>query len=125
MGAIDDTRKLLQDLITPDLKALEARLVALEQKMDLKFKQADEKFAGLEQKIDLRFKQVDEKFAGLEQKMDLRFKHMEEKMELKFDIVAATMAANQSAIMRALDMERRIERLESDKENGKNLDRPA
>jgi hypothetical protein len=46
-------------------------------------------------------------------------------MDLKFDLVAATMAANQSAIMRALDMERRIERLESDKASGKDLDRPA
>ncbi len=103
MGAIDDIRKLLQDLVTPELKALEVRLVALEQKMDLKFKHVED-----------RFKHVDEKLDSLEKRMDL-----------KFDLVAATMAANQSAIMRALDMERRIERLESDKASGKDLDRPA
>ena len=103
MGAIDDIRKLPQDLVTPELKALEVRLVALEQKMDLKFKHVED-----------RFKNVDEKLDSLEKRMDL-----------KFDLVAATMAANQSAIMRALDMERRIERLESDKASGKDLDRPA
>ena len=48
MGAIDETRKLLQDLVTPDLKALDARVLALEQKMDLKFDHLDKK-------VDLKF----------------------------------------------------------------------
>jgi hypothetical protein len=43
MGTIDDTSKLLQDLVTPDLKAPDVRVVALEQKMDLRFKHVDEK----------------------------------------------------------------------------------
>jgi hypothetical protein len=37
MGAIDDTRKLLQDLVTPDLKALSVRVEALEKRVDSGF----------------------------------------------------------------------------------------
>ena len=37
MGAIEDTRKLLQDLVSPDLKSLIARVDALEKKMDSGF----------------------------------------------------------------------------------------
>jgi hypothetical protein len=44
-------------------------------------------------------------------------------MDLKFDIVAANAAAHHSAIMHALDMNRRIERLESERNPPKELDR--
>ncbi|HEY5177534.1 MAG TPA: hypothetical protein VII95_18405 [Terriglobales bacterium] len=37
MGTIDDTRKLLQDLVTPDLKALSVRVEALEKRVDSGF----------------------------------------------------------------------------------------
>jgi hypothetical protein len=93
--------------VTPELKALEVRLSALEQKSDLKFKH------------------IEEKIESLEKRMDFKFATQEQRMDLKFDIVAATMAANQSAIMHALDIERRIERLESDRASGRELDRPA
>ena len=88
MSAIDDTRKLLQDMVSPDLKALAERVGALEQN------------------IDLRFKHVDDRFKHLEDKMDDRLKHLEEKMALKFDLVQATMAANQQAILQAVDIDR-------------------
>jgi len=34
MSTIDDIRKVLQDVVTPDLKAIEARLTALEARVD-------------------------------------------------------------------------------------------
>ncbi len=106
MSTVDDIRKLLQDMISPDLKALETRITALEREMDL------------------RFKEVDGRFKNLEEKMDVRFKHLEEKIDLKFDLVQANMATNQQSILQALDMARRIERLE-ERDSNKTLDRPS
>ncbi len=106
MSTVDDIRKLLQDMISPDLKALETRITALEREMDL------------------RFKEVDGRFKNLEEKMDLRFRHLEEKIDLKFDLVQANMATNQQSILQALDMARRIERLE-ERDSNKTLDRPS
>jgi hypothetical protein len=77
MSAVDDIRKVLQDLVTPDLKALETHVQSLDEKMDARFKQSEEM-------------------------ADARFKHLVEKMDLKFDIVAATMAANQATVMRSI-----------------------
>ena len=51
MGAIDDIRKLLQDLVTPDLKALSVRVEALEKKVDTGFADVKEKFADVKQTI--------------------------------------------------------------------------
>ena len=51
MGVIDDTRKLLQDIVTPDLKALGARVEALEKRVDSGFADVKERFADLKQTI--------------------------------------------------------------------------
>ena len=34
MGVVEDVRQVLQDLVTPDVRAIEARLTALERKVD-------------------------------------------------------------------------------------------
>lgn len=41
MGTMEDLRKFLQDLITPDLKELKANLEALAQRMDDRFAAAE------------------------------------------------------------------------------------
>jgi len=84
MGAVEDIRKVIQDLVTPDLKAMDARVVALEQKFDLKF--------------DLLDKKIDCKSELLQS--DIRN-------------LTAIVAANQAAIMHALDIDRRVERIEN------------
>ncbi len=38
MGAVEDVRKLLQDVVTPDLKALQERMTASEKRLDAKLK---------------------------------------------------------------------------------------
>ncbi len=41
MGAIEDTRKVLQDFLTPEIREIKARLDALEKRMDERFDHAD------------------------------------------------------------------------------------
>jgi len=42
MGAIDDSRKVLQDFLAPELREIKARLVALEKRMDERFDSAEQ-----------------------------------------------------------------------------------
>ena len=51
MGAIDDTRKLLQDLVTPDLKALSVRVEALEKRVDSGFADLKQTISDVKQTI--------------------------------------------------------------------------
>jgi hypothetical protein len=54
MGAIDDTRKLLQDLVTPDLKALSVRVDALEKRVDWGFADLKQTIADVDARAERR-----------------------------------------------------------------------
>jgi hypothetical protein len=73
MGNVEDLRKVLQDVIAPDIKALSARV------------------DGLERRIDAFDKSVN----------------------LRFDTLAQTLAANHAALLIALDLERRMVKIET------------
>jgi hypothetical protein len=86
MSAIDDVRKLLQDLVTPDLKALEVRVSALEKKVDLRADQAD-------QKIDLT--------------RDLLLAEMK--------AMKASIEVNIAKLTHSLELDRRVTKIESER----------
>jgi len=44
MSVIEDTRKLLQDFLAPELRELTARIDALEEKIDARFRGVDSRF---------------------------------------------------------------------------------
>jgi hypothetical protein len=48
MGAMEDTRKLLQDFLAPELRELSVRIEALEERMDTRFKGIDARFDSAE-----------------------------------------------------------------------------
>lgn len=87
MGAVEDLRKLLQDVISPDLKAIEAQVHALD-------KSIAQQVNALDRKIDLT--------------RDLLL------AELK--TMATIVAANHATLTHALDIDRRLERIENDRE---------
>ena len=77
MGAIEDTRKVLQDFLAPELRAISARLDALEKRfesLDRKVddvdrraeKRHDEVMAAIRQVID--FNSIQQRLARLESK---------------------------------------------------------
>jgi hypothetical protein len=79
MGNVEDFRKVVQDLVAPDLKALEARISALEREMNLRFVSAEQLASS------------------------------------RHETVLAAMAAHHASIMNALEMEKRLARLESER----------
>jgi|HubBroStandDraft_6_1064221.scaffolds.fasta_scaffold2012032_1 hypothetical protein len=61
MSVIEDGRKIMQDFIAPELRAISARLDSLEKRMD---------------GFDKRFDKVDGKFEDLDRKADRRHDEM-------------------------------------------------
>ncbi len=106
MGVVEDLRKLLQDVVSPDLKAIDTRLTAIEKRLDGRIDTLDQK--------------LDFKFDALDKKLDVKHDALDKKIDLKHDLVmaeirnlATMMAANFASITHSLDLDRRLERIES------------
>lgn len=130
MSVIDDTRKVLQDVIAPDLKAINVRLDGVERVMALRFEQVDKRLEQIDKRIEERFAQSDrrmeERFAQSDRRMEERTAQLDKQLEqsekltqAKFDQVVArielltsVVASNHEAVMNAMDLNRRMERIE-------------
>jgi hypothetical protein len=101
VGTIDDIRKLLQDLVTPDLKALSVRVEALEKRVDTGFADVKEKFADVTQTI-----------ADVDARAEHR--HTSGFSDLKQIIADVDSRAERrhTALLIALHLEERVKRLE-------------
>jgi hypothetical protein len=90
MSVIDDLRQLLQDLVTPEFRALSVRVDALEKKVDTGF-------IALEKKVDAGFTKAD---------VDLK--------QAMADTEARA-ERRHTALIIALQLEERVKRLEQDR----------
>jgi hypothetical protein len=115
VGNVEDVRKVIQDFVAPDLKAMTVRIEALEKEMRLRFDRVDERSSSAEKETKLRFEHVDERFSSIEKEMNLRFDYVEKLAAARHETTMATMAANQATIMNTLEMEKRLARLESER----------
>ena len=64
MGAIEEVRSLLQDVVAPDLKSLKTRVEALEKRVEQGFADANRRFAEMNATIDDRFAEVERRAEG-------------------------------------------------------------
>jgi septation ring formation regulator EzrA len=102
MSVIEDTRKVMQDFLAPELRGISARLDALEQRFGV----VDKRFDA----VDHRFDTVDHRFERVDQKLD----DVERRAEKRHDEVLGAIArmSDYSSVLE------RLARLES-------LQRPA
>lgn len=94
MSVIEDVRQALQDFLAPELRAITARIDALEKVMIARFDLVDQKFAS-----------VDQKFASVDVKFDSKF----DSVDVKFDSIHKEI----QALGKSLDIERRLAALEA------------
>ncbi len=52
MGFIEEGRQLIQDFVTPEIRSLDARLTAVEKRVEALDAKVDRKFESLESKMD-------------------------------------------------------------------------
>ncbi len=87
MGVIEDVRKVIQDLVTPDLKALAARIDSHEESTQLKIDNVLARIAGLK-----------------------------ELMDAQFNALSAKIDANHVTVIHSLNIDKRLEALERDRQ---------
>jgi hypothetical protein len=120
MSVIDDSRTLLQDIVTPDLKAIATRLDALEKSVRQGFESV-EKVAELRQELilnrleseraanvarhELVMSKLDREIAELNTKYSLILTQIERE-----DVAAKE---RHESLLKSLDIDRRVELLES------------
>jgi hypothetical protein len=73
MGVVDDVRKLLQDLVTPEMRALAVKVGALDEKVETFRKDVNEKFDYLRAEMNRRFDYLESSF-----RLDERVSSLEE-----------------------------------------------
>jgi len=72
MSVIEDTRKLLQDFPAPELRELTARIDALEERFEVRFKGIDTRFDAAERLASERHTQLMQAIARLADVYELR-----------------------------------------------------
>lgn len=97
MGIIEDVRKVILDLVTPDLKALAAHIDSHEESTQLKINS------------------VLDKIVALSEKTDARFRSLTERMDAQFNALSAKIDSNHATVINALNIDKRLEALESDR----------
>ena len=73
MGAVDDLRKLLQDLVTPEMRALAVKVEAVDEKLNIFRKDVNDKFDILRTEMNRRFDYLETSF-----RLDERVSTLEE-----------------------------------------------
>ncbi len=113
MSALDDTRKLVQDMIASDLRAIGVRLHTLERRFEAAEKNVDQRFEAAEKNVTQRFdaaeKNANQRFDAIERIATLRH----ELILAKMDNLVSLINAHQDSVSRALNFGRRMEQLES------------
>ncbi len=94
MGAIEDVRKVIQDLVAPELKSLQEKI----NRLDDGSRMRDE---ALSAKIDSNFERVIGMEAALSAKIDS-----------KFDLLWAKLETNHQAMIFAMNIDKRVEAIE-------------
>ncbi|MBI5307918.1 MAG: hypothetical protein HZB37_06225 [Planctomycetes bacterium] len=85
MSVYDQVKQALQDVVAPEIKALQIEIKRLDEKIDTRFSSLEEKvntrFASLDEKIDTRFNSLDGKVDSLRREMIAEIKRLDDKVD--------------------------------------------
>ncbi|MEK6728895.1 MAG: hypothetical protein AABY76_02595 [Planctomycetota bacterium] len=86
MSVYDQVKQALQDVVAPEIKALQIEIKRLDEKIDNRFASLDEK---METRIASLDEKVDTRFASLDEKIDTRFISLDGKVDsLRREMIA-------------------------------------
>ncbi len=108
MGVVEDIRQVIQDLVAPQLKSLDARINALDARATSLETSITQRFASAEAVANARHEAISAQIAQLTTKMDAR----QEALTAQIAQLANIVATDHAAILQKLDLEKRIERIE-------------
>ncbi len=108
MGVVEDIRQVIQDLVAPQLKSLDARMCALDARITSLESSINQRFASSEAVANARHEAVSAQITQLTARMDAR----QEALTAQIAQLANIVATNHASILQKLDLEKRVERIE-------------
>ena len=87
MSVVEDIRKVAQDFLAPELRAIAVRIEELEKRMDLRFKAVDDRFSVQDQKMNDRFTAQDQKMETAEQRATERHAQLMREISRLADVI--------------------------------------
>ena len=119
MSVIEDARKIVQDLVAPELQSLHAKIDGLEKTVDAKFGVVDAKLDTMNQRIASLERETSLRLVNAEERSSVRHElllaHLETfsaKIGARFDAVERKAEQDKSEILNALQTDKRIRTLE-------------
>ena len=109
MSPVEDVRQAFQDVVAPDLKALTVRVDHLEVAVREGFAKSDQ---ALKEAIAASESRAAERQKNLEVTLDLRDKVLQTRLDVITETLKAVLS-QQDALLKGLQLERRIERMET------------
>ena len=70
MGFIEEGRQLIQDFVTPEIRSLDARLSAIEKRVELFDASVEKRFDAVDKRLDSFKTEVDRRFDTLDSKIE-------------------------------------------------------
>jgi predicted Holliday junction resolvase-like endonuclease len=123
MSVIEDVRKVVQDLVAPELKSISVRLDGFERESKLRDEALATKIESAERESKLRDEALATKVESWQRESKLRDEITQARIDIvrdslgaRIDALGAKMDGQYASIMNALDLNRRVETLERDKQ---------
>lgn len=123
-------RKIIQDLLVPELKAVQVELKHHSEQFDRinkQFEAIDRRFEAIDRRFEVLQLQIDERFKTFQEQMDRRFEAMQFQMDKRFDEMCKRfevmqgdiqeMKINLQKVVGMLDVNTKISRFEGQIKN--------
>jgi len=105
MSVVEDVRQVLQDFLTPELRALAGRMDNLEKRFDTFERAVDARLANQDKLAEARHSEIDAKLISLEQKLLGQIQRLESRFDSTDDKI--------EQLIHTLDINRRLAKLEA------------
>ena len=113
MNVYEEVKKALQDIVAPELKALQGEIKALHTEI----KRLDEKIGSnhksMDEKIDFHYKKLDEKYKILDEKIDHRFDSLRNELVSEIKRVDSGIEGLGRELQTAINIRERLAALEA------------
>jgi len=119
MSTIEDVRKVLQDLVAPELQSLHAKIDGVGQTVEARFQTVDAKLetmglriTSLERELSLRIQNLDERSVARNELILAKLETFGARLGARFDAIEKKMDTDRAEILRMFDTDKRISSLE-------------
>jgi hypothetical protein len=112
MSVVEDVRKVVQDLVAPELKSLAVKLEGIELEVKLRGENVATKIETVQTRIENAEKILTSKIESSDREAKVR----DDLTHVKLEALTAKMEAQYQSILYSLNLDKRVETLERDKQ---------